>query len=604
MAIVKMISTIHRRGFHQEAGRFILPRLKMFLAAAFCLLICFAAAAASFTASINPDTITLGQNATLTLTFEGAQPQNVPTPSVPGLQIVNTGNSQSFSYNNGQMNSVVSVNFSVTPQQTGDFTIPSMTVDAGGQQLSTQPLKLTVQKPEAPSAAEINSGSQIAFMRMYLPQKKVYPGEVLTGQLQIFLRDDVQHSEGFQITSQPADGFIIGKMVEGQQQRAQVGNRIYTVVPLSVELTVTKPGTLSLGPISADVVVLTGAEQTFFGQLMGGQQQRVAMTTDPITVESLPLPTENVPPGFNGAVGDYTMNVTAGPTNVAVGDPITVRVQISGRGDPDSITLPNQPGWNNFKIFSPTSKTQLSDDVGDEGTKTFEEIVTPENVNVHELPPLSFSFFNPDDGHYHTLTQPATPLSVTAAGAIPLPTIATAKQTENQPPPQDIVPIRENLGALVQTGAPLVMRPAFLALQSVPVIAFLAALVWRKREDNLANNPRLRRKRAVAQLIAGGLEDLNKFAAENKSNEFFAMLFRLLQEQLGERLDCPAISITEADVDSLAPLGASQETLNSLRELFQACNQARYAPIQTSQELSALASKFKKTVAELQDLKA
>jgi len=109
----------------------------------------------------------------------------------------------------------------------------------------------------------------------------------------------------------------------------------------------------------------------------------------------------------------------------------------------------------------------------------------------------------------------------------------------------------------------------------------------------------------VAQLILSGLDDLNKFAAENKSDDFFAMLFRLLQEQLGERLDCPAISITEADADNrLILLGATPETLESLRELFHACNQARYAPVQTSQELSALAAKFKKTAGELQGLKA
>ncbi len=288
-----------------------------------------------------------------------------------------------------------------------------------------------------------------------------------------------------------------------------------------------------------------------------------------------------------------------------MGDPITVRVQISGHGTLAGLTLPTQAGWNDFKIFSPTSKVQADDGLEDQGTKTFEEIVTPQNANVHELPVFAFSYFNPEDGTYHTLTQAATPLTVAAVAATPLPTIAMPKQptTENQTP-QDIVPVRENLGTLAQTTTPLITRPAFLALQAVPVLALVSALVWRKRTDNLANNPRLRRQRAVEQLVASGLTDLDTFASENKSDEFFATLFRLLQEQLGERLDCPAFSITEADVDNRLILrGAKPETLNALRELFQACNQARYAPVQTPQELSAIAGKFKNVAGELQNLK-
>jgi len=406
----------------------------------------------------------------------------------------------------------------------------------------------------------------------------------------------------------PADGFAVGKMIKGTPERARIGNRMYTVIPVSVALTAVKTGTLTVGPVSASAVIVVGGENGQFGpfaSFFGGQQRQVTLVSDPVTVTSVPLPTNNVPPGFDGAVGDYTMSVSAGPTNVAVGDPVTLRVQISGRGSLDAVALPAQTGWNDFKLFTPTSKTEASDDLGDEGSKTFEEIVTPQNANIHELPPISFSFFNPDDGNYHTLTQPATPLFVTSVGATPVPTVAGTKpENQAQQQPQDIVPVRQNFGALAQAGPPLIARPAFLAIQGAPVLAFISLLVWRRRADNLANNPRLRRRRAVEQLIAGGLDDLNKFAAENKSNEFFAMLFRLLQEELGERLDCPAISVTEADVDErLVALGAKPETINSLRELFQACNQARYAQIQTSQELSALASKFKNTVAELQELK-
>ncbi len=124
----------------------------------------------------------------------------------------------------------------------------------------------------------------------------------------------------------PADGFTVGKMVQGGQQQAQLGNHTYTVIPISMVLSALKPGPLTLGPVIASITIITGAQDFGFG-FMGGEQRQMSLAADAITVQSLPLPTQNVPPSFNGAVGDYTMQVSAGPTNLAVGDPITVRVR-------------------------------------------------------------------------------------------------------------------------------------------------------------------------------------------------------------------------------------------------------------------------------------
>ena len=578
-----------------------------------CLLIS-SGRSAGFTASLDRDSITLGEQATLSLKFDGVQPQDAPgIPGIAGLRFQYVGPSSSFSFINGQTSSSITYNYIVAPQRDGEFTIPGMRADVNGQQFSSAPLKLTVLKPGAPSAAAVNSGSEIAFLKFTFPKNKIYVGESEIGQLELCLRDDVQNFGNFQLSGSPTDGFNAGKIAELQNQRhrIQVGNRVYMVIPLAVPLTATRAGALTLGPFSASVVVVLPSQNEggdpFFRQFFNqGEQKQVTLASDPVSIESLPLPEQNKPAIFTGAVGNFTMTATAGPTNVTAGDPITVRVQISGSGALDAVTLPPPDAWRDFKAYPPTTKLDTSDQFGFQGIKTFEQIISPQNADVHELPPLSFSFFNPDDGQYHTLTQSAVPLVVKAAGATPMPTITANKNSvpESQTP-QDILPIKDNLGTLATKSSPLVVQPVFLVVQSLPVLAFLAAFVWRKRTDNLANNPRLRRQRAVAALITSGMDDLKKYAAANQPEEFFATLFRLLQEQLGERLDCPASAITENVIDEHPVLRAAPKaTLDGLSELFQLCNQARYAPVRGTSELNSVAAQFGKTITEVQEVKA
>ena len=125
--------------------------------------------------------------------------------------------------------------------------------------------------------------------------------------------------------------------------------------------------------------------------------------------------------------------------------------------------------------------------------------------------------------------------------------------------------------------------------------------VLRKRREHLANNPRILRQRQVAAVLRDGQAQLRGHAEANSSDEFFAVLFRLLQEQLGERLNLPASAITEAVVEErLSPRGISTDLSTRLHELFQMCNQARYAPVKSSQELSALIPKWESVSHELQ----
>jgi len=575
------------------------------------------AKAATFTATLDRDTVTLGEDATISLTFSGGAPLSTPSPpNIPGLQIDYVGQSTQISIIQGESSSTVTHSFRITPRQIGDFVIPALAAEVNGQKLTSQPLKLKVLKPGAPPPEAINSGTQLAFLRLVLPRKQVYVGENIVFQLELYLAGNVRNIRNFQPPNFPFDGCVVGKMVQGNQRRVQVGSAVYTVIPLSFALKAVKTGTLNLGSITSSVVVEIPSgrreRDPFFDQLGGAfgfgiEQKPVALATDADTLESVPLPKENVPANFNGAVGTFSMNFSAGPTNVAVGDPITVHVQLSGHGGFDMLTLPEQPAWRDFKTYPPSSKVETTDQFGLQGSKTFEQVIVPQTTDIKQLPPLAFSFFDPEQKAYRTLSQAPVPLVVRPSGASPAPTIATANRGERQEssaPAQDIVQIKTRLGTMAQISAPLVQQSWFLALQSVPVLALISTVVWRRRVESLANNPRLRRQRQVAQIIHDGLNELGQLASTNKSDEFFATLFRLLQEQFGERLDLPASSITEAVIDEhLRPRRVSEAILVQVHELFQACNLARYAQIKSSQELAALIPKLASTLRELQSLK-
>src|SRR6266478_5498286 len=103
--------------------------------------------AASFTVSLDRDTITLGESASLSLSFEGGTPNNVPTPAeVANLQINYSGTAQSITTINQQFSATVTYNFTVTPRQAGDYMIPGLTAEVGTEKLTSPSLTLKVLK--------------------------------------------------------------------------------------------------------------------------------------------------------------------------------------------------------------------------------------------------------------------------------------------------------------------------------------------------------------------------------------------------------------------------------------------------------------------------
>ena len=566
--------------------------------------------ATTFTVSIDHDTVLLGDTATLSLKFDGGQPQGTPQlPQIPGLQISYMGPESAFRFDNGQTSSSITHNFVVKPTQVGDFTIPGLTVKFGNETLTSQPVAFKVTRPAAPTPGTEAEQQSLALLRIVLPKKEIFAGETIVIEQQLLVRAGAQNVANLELPPLQLEGCTSAKLVQGQKRQTVVGSTAFTIFPLFVPVTALKTGPIKVGPVDGNVVVITASQQRDnfdpFGMFNRGIQQRVALSAPEQTLTVLPLPEAGKPASFTGAVGAYKMEFSAGPPNVAVGDPITIRVQISGRGALDAFTLPDQPAWKEFKTYPPTVKTETTGELGLDGTKSFEQIVVPQNAEIKELPAFDFAFFNPETRRYETLHQAALPIIVRPSGATPAPTITAGNAAaENQKPTMDIVHIKPRLGTVSRGSTPWVKETWFVALQGLPVLALMGAVFWRKRVDSLANNPRLRRKRQTEQTIAEGLEQLPPLAAAGKADAFFATVFRLMQEQIGERLDLPGSAITEAVVDEkLRARGLGDAGADVLHELFQSCNQARYAPVESAQKLEAVIPKLKMALRDLQEVK-
>ena len=564
------------------------------LAFSFALLFTANALSQSVSASLDRATATVGESVNLSINCTNFSPSSQPIlPSISGLRFSSAGTSRKFQLGGGGRTSTYTFNILVTPLKPGNYSISPIQVRHETRLLKPKPLKLLV-LPAGEKPKPGNNQSQNAYVRLLPSKTTAYVGEVIPIEIQLFFIDGVN----VQMPELIADGFNIAAFPKHKQTRMQKGNQIYQVLTFRTAATPLKAGKLQLGPVKQGMVLRVRQKQnrrspfnnSFDGIFTRYQQVPVTLEAKAQTITVKSLPTTNKPASFNGAVGRYTMQSKASPLEVTVGDPVTLNIQISGQGAIDSLNLPKLD-WPSFKSYEPSVTTNKNNPLGLLGTRTFEQVVIPESDKITEVPRIEFSFFDPVTAQYRVLAKGPFPLKVNPSDEPIAPLVGgnTARETSepDSPPQTDILTIQHHLGSLGQA-LPLVARPNFWLLQSIPLLLWLGALLWRRKTNALANNPRLRRKRQVAERTRAGLAKLDNLAKQEETAEFHAELADLLREQLGLRLDIPAEGITADIVHSPAASNKLDEgTRSEIRKLFAASDQATYARSQTTGELNA-----------------
>jgi hypothetical protein len=547
-----------------------------------------AVAASRVTMTLDPLNFSVTESAELTITVSGDEDATPIIPHVPGLIINPEGQSSRVAQvNGGAVTAFFARTYRVTAAHEGTFTIPpfqvgnattaalTIHVGAAGVAGATGAAGATggAGRPRTSANApdtDRDSAATVAktvrelmpTMKVVLPKGRLYVGELVPIQIKAYFRVGVGARADGPLAA-VGDAFTVsGLDKRGTQTQEAVGGVTYNVLtwnsvlgalksgdyPIALEL----PLTLTMEVPDADSDMASRLRALFgtrapgafmddsvFGGLFGRVvEKNVTLKTDATPVTVQPLPVDGRPANFSGAVGQFQVAGELTPAAGAVGDPLTFKLTITGRGNLSRVSADALQDSAQWRVYRADSKVTADDDSGVQGFKTFSQPVVPLQAGQLELPGLSFSYFDPEAERYVTRETPSLKVRVTpgagstqAAAALQAGPLTSTAQTADG---DALAPDASVTGGHTATLESPVLQPWFIGSAVAPLVLMLCAVTLIRRHQLRSGDAALVLHAARLAAVSINLESMAAALNRGDSPAFFTAARHALQEKLAD----------------------------------------------------------------------
>jgi hypothetical protein len=537
--------------------------------------------------TIEPSRIKLGESATLRVTSFGHL-KDVALPTIPGLVFEETGRSQGLEFVNGTAIPATFILIRVTPQFAGVFSIPGLTPSSRSIGLevvkgdepnpytwrSEEPAPAPVRSVSLPKGVELQAGGA-AFVHLAIQPSAIYVGESVPVQIDVGLRPGIVTSLNGLPTLKGSDFTFNNLSKQPERREEAIEGGTFVVLTWHSTLAAVKPGDFVLSaetPLTVKMSTLSAADRAVASRLASPLLQSLYNGIAPreMTIESypsrlkvLPLP-DGQPRNFSGAIGDFQVSSDISPAVAAEGEPLTLRLHISGVGNFDRVDSPMFDHLDHWKTYPARSSFTPSDPIGERGEKVFEQPLIASQSGEQSIPGLEFSYFNPNTRRYE-LAQTA-PIRVTIGTSLAsrLPYGASA--------PGSTLGLRPDHPASqssVRELKPLYFQGWFLAIPTTLALLLAGSCI--------AVRPLA--ARASAKAADRALAQLDAAAHAGDSFSFFEAASRALLQAFAVRWQMPAEQITHAELK--ARLGPTGEDIAQLMAMAEEARYSNHQPRDT-----------------------
>jgi hypothetical protein len=453
----------------------------------------------------------------------------------------------------------------------------------------------------APAAREMEQGSvpEIAdedvFVRAIVDRTDVYKGEPVVVTLKFYRRINAGLTD---LKFPTFNGFWQQDIspAEPAPQRETYNNRAYdTFVLKEYLLYPQQSGTLAIEPFTLSVNAFfqsaPSSPRNIFDELMGGGvaplEVRKTITSQPVRVDVREWPT-GAPESFDGAVGEFRLDATPPPSAMGANSSATYTLRLSGVGNFPLIRAPRLTLPQSFEQYNvTTSDNTRNTRTGTNGYREFSYPFIPRTDGLYTIPAFEFSYFDPAQRRYVTLSsgdssiEVAADTTIVAAPGAGL--MSGVSREELRVFGQDIQFIKRGRAGLRPKGRTFMWSPLYISLMGFWVAMFMAGLLALPRYMRNMQSDRFVRGKKANKVALRRFRAAEASMSRDDKQGFYDEMLKALWGYMSDKFDIPMADLTKERIrEELFERSVPETQSLEYMRIISECEESQYSPVSSS----------------------
>lgn len=364
----------------------------------------------------------LGVNENLRVDFKmNKDGDNFNPPSFDGFSVVG-GPNQSVSNNwiNGVRSFSKTYSYFLSPIKKGKYTIGQASIEIDGDIYKTMPIQ--VQVTEAVQSS-VSPNNPISFLNddielnIDISKNEIYLNEPISVEFKLLFNPKINVTNLGEIDSPEFNNFWSQNIKIPRleiKSTSYKGQRYNYVTWKKTLLFPQKTGNLDLLPLTLDVTVdVPTNRRDFFGNIIYTQTSK-KVSSRKRTIKVKDFPTKDKPESFNGAVGKFDISLLSSKSELKATESFQLELKVTGNGNLKLFSLPDIIVPSSLEKYDPEFKENIKSSIsGMNGQISNTYTIVPQFKGKYPIPPVEFSYFNPETEKYMIIKTSESIVDVT-----------------------------------------------------------------------------------------------------------------------------------------------------------------------------------------------